>query len=403
MNKKILSVIICGLMCVSFFSACKSEDKNTAPVSVATNVSVYDVGKTDIANTVSYTGTLSPSESVSISAKVGATALSVPVSEGDYVNAGSVILSLDKTDLQNSYRQAQASYNQALTNFNREKTLYESASNVKLATQSYNDAKNSYDRVKQLYDMGGASQVELDSAYTGLVNAEENLKTAESTSSAALDAASAALSSASIAVDIASNSLRNATITAPISGYISVCNVSEGQLVSPGIEIFKIANTKMVDAEINVTETVIPYMEVGGEATVTVTSAKLENIKGIITGVNPVKDQMTGLYNIKISIDNPSGELKSGMVCDVELVLSKHSDIIKIPSEALINSGDDYFVYIAKDDKKAEKVKVTIGISDENYTEIVSGISNGDRVIVSGKDYLSDKNNDIKITGQYKK
>ena len=163
-------------MCVSFFSACKSEDKNTAPVSVATNVSVYDVGKTDIANTVSYTGTLSPSESVSISAKVGATALSVPVSEGDYVNAGSVILSLDRTDLQNSYRQAQASYNQALTNFNREKTLYESASNVKLATQSYNDAKNSYDRVKQLYDMGGASQVELDSAYTGLVNAEENLK-----------------------------------------------------------------------------------------------------------------------------------------------------------------------------------------------------------------------------------
>ncbi len=402
MNKKILSSLICAFLCVTLLSACKSGEENTVPVSVATNVSVYEVGKTDIASTVSYTGTLEPGESVSISAKVGALARSVNADEGDYVSAGSVILSLDKTDLNNAYRQSQAAYNQSLTNYNREKLLFEGGSNLTLAKQSYNDAKNAYERVKSLYDMGGASKVELDGAYTALVSAEENLKTVTSTSSAALDAARAALESAQVSVDIALNALNNATITAPISGYVSVCNVSEGQLVNPGVELFRIANTKMVDAKINVTETVIPYMQTGTEATVSVTSAKLEGIKGIITSVNPVKDQMTGLYSIKISIDNEDGELKAGMLCDVELVLSKLTDIIKIPSEALINSGNEYFVYIAKDDKKAEKVKVTLGISDENYTEIVSGISNGDRVIVSGKDYLSEKNNDIKITEEYK-
>ncbi len=466
MNKNILKTFVCLSLCVSLLSACSSGKNNKEAVTTATNVSVYETKKTDIASTVSYAGTLEAAESVSISAKVGANALSVPVAEGDYVNAGDVLLEMDKTDLQNAYRQAQASYNSALAgynsvvnsstvqaasqvnqallsaqtaydqakaNYDREKSLFDNASNIKLATQGYDDAKSNYDRIKQLFDMGGASQVELDSAYSALVNAEENLKTVKTTQSAALDAAAAALTnaennlktakqnigltetsnkssvetasaslqSAKTALDIASNNLANATIRTPISGYVSKCNVSRGQLVSPGIEIFVITNSNLVDAEINVTESVIPYMEVGGEATVSIPSAKKEGIKGTVTAVNPVKDPMTGMYNIKISIDNTDGELKVGMLCDVDLVLSKLSDIIKVPSEALIVSGDEYFVYIAEGDK-AKKVKVTIGIADEEYTEIISGVANGDSVIVAGKDYLSEKNNDIRVTEEYK-
>lgn len=461
MNNKILKTLLCFGLCVSLFSACSSDKGSKEEITTATNVSVYKTQKSDIVSTVSYAGSLEASESVSIASKVGANALSVHVSEGDYVNAGDVLLELDKTDLQNAYRQAQASYssaaagynsvtnsstvqassqvNQALVaaqtaydqakaNYDREKSLFDNASNTKLASQGYEDAKANYDRVKQLFDMGGASQVELDSAYSTFLNAEENLKTAQTTQSAALDAAKAALTnaennlntarqnigltetanksavatasaslqSALTALDIASNNLSNATLRSPISGYVSKCSVDRGQLVSPGMEIFVITNPDMVDAHINVTESVISYIEVGGEASVSIPSAKKDGIMGIITEVNPVKDPMTGLYGIKVSIDNTQDELKVGMLCDVELVLSKLDDIIKVPSESLIMSGDDYYVYVA-DGNKAKKVKVTIGISDEEYTEIISGIKSGDSVIVDGKDYLSEKNNDIRV------
>ena len=466
MNKKFFKTCISVILCLGLCTACSGGEKNNAQTTTATNVSVYKIKKTDISSTVNYAGTLTAAESVSISAKVGANALGVNVAEGDYVNAGDVLLELDKTDLQSAYRQAhsayssavagyntvtksstvqatsqvnqalasaQTAYEQAKSNYDREKALFENASNIKLATQGYEDAKSNYNRIKQLFDMGGASQVELDSARSALLNAEENLKTVQATQSAAFDAARAALSnaennlksakqnigltetankssvetasaslqSAATALDIASNNLANCTVRSPISGYVSKCNVSKGQLVSPGIEIFVVTNADMVDAEINVTESVIAYMQIGGEASVAIPSAKKDGIKGVITGVNPVKDPMTGLYTVKVSIDNSDDELKVGMLCDVELVLSELHDIIKVPSEALIINDNEYFVYIAEGNK-AKKVKVTIGISDEEYTEIISGLKFGDSVIVSGKDYLSEKNNDIKITQEHK-
>jgi len=466
MNNKLLKSILCVLICVCLFSACGSETEKKETVSTGTNVSVYKVSKTGIKSTVSYSGTLSALENVSISSKIGAKALSVNAKEGDYVEAGTVLLKLDSTDLENAYKQAQAAYNNALANYNsvvnvgtiqatsqtnqalvaaqaaydqakanydREKSLYDNASNVILAQQAYDNAKANYDRIKQLFDMGGASQVELEGAYTQLVSAEQNLLTVKTTESAALNAAtialnnaeaaletakqnvgltetsndsaiasaSAGLASAKTNLDIALSNLSNAVITAPISGYVSKCNVSAGQLVSPGVEIFAITNTDMVNAEIDVTEAVISYLKLGGDAIVDVAGGQVNNYKGVITGLNPVKDQMTGLYNVKVGIDNPEDILKVGMLCDVTLTLSELTDIIKVPSEALITSGDEYFVYVAKGNK-SEKRRVVIGISDEKFTEIIDGLTDGEQVVVSGKDYLSEKNNEINVTEEYK-
>lgn len=466
-NKKILKSMLAVVLCVSLFAACGSQEpEKIEKVSTATNVSIYKVSKTGITSTVSYAGTLSALESVSISSKIGAKALSVNVKEGDFVTAGTVLLTLDSTDLKNAYKQAESAYNSAVANYNsvansgtvqattqtnqaltaaqtaydqakenydREKSLYENASNVILAQQSYNNAKANYDRIKELFDMGGASQVELDNANSQLVTAEENLKTVKTTESAALNAASSALtnaenalssakqnvgltqtsntsaidsayaglSSAKTSLDIASSNLANAIITSPISGYVSNCNVSEGQIVSPGIEIFNITSTDMVNAEINVTESVISYLQLGGSATVDVAGAKVIGHKGSITGLNPVKDQMTGLYNVKVGIDNVDDSLKVGMLCDVTLTLSELTNIVKVPSEALMTNGDEYFVYVANGNK-AEKRRVVIGVSDDEFTEIIDGVKDGEQVIVSGKDYLSEKNNDIKITEEYK-
>lgn len=517
MKKKISALMILLIFAISIFSGC-GEKQQTEQAETGVNVTVYKIKDSSIENKVKYTGTLAACDSVSITSKASAKALSVNVEEGDFVKSGDVLARLDETDLRLSYEQAHAAYNsavagynsvvnsstkqssaqaqqalvsaqsaydQAKTNYDRELTLFNNQSTVKLAEQTYNDAKAAYEREKELYEsntslisaqnayntakdnyermaalyeMGGISKLEfdnakvsydnaaaayetaksstttsMDSAYSRLVSAEENLKTAKASASTALDSAKAALTnaenslanakqnigltananaaaketaaasveSARASLNLASNSVKNATITAPISGYISKCNLSAGQMASPGAEYFVIKNTNILNAEINVTESVIPTINIGTKAIISVTSAKTDNIEGSVTLVNSVKNEQTGLYSVNVAINNDSGDLKAGMLADITLITESLDGIIKVPSEALINNNDKYYVYVA-DGNKANKVSVEVGITDDTYTEITSGISEGDEIVVSGKDFLSETNNEIKITGDYK-
>lgn len=458
MIKKISIFLLC-LSIVSFVGC--SSDENETPESTGINVTVYEVAKSSIASDVSYTGELESSQSVGLISKVSAKAMKVYVKEGDYVEAGDILATLDQTDIRLSYEQALAgyesalasynqvvnstskqqttqasnallnaenAYNQALANYEREKSLYENGSQLKLSEQAYNDAKSNYDRVKQLFDMGGASKIELDGAYSTLLNAEENYKTVKVTSSASFDAAKIALSnaenalksakdnisltqnsvsssvstakagvnSAKASLNIAQNALSNTTIISPISGYVGLCNIKENQMVSQGFEIFQVKNTHLIDATINVTESVIRNIEVGSKAIVNVQSADIMGIEGVCTVVNPIKNDMTGLYTVKVSIDNTDEKINVGMIADITLVTSSKDDIIKVPTNSLINKSGKYYLYIANGNK-AEKREVKIGINDEEYTEILSGLKMGDKVIVDGKDYITDTNNEINI------
>ncbi|MBQ4631068.1 MAG: efflux RND transporter periplasmic adaptor subunit [Clostridia bacterium] len=464
MNKKIIASLLCVVF--AFFCGCGGkEEKVETEVKTGTNVTSYNVQYGDIESVVSYTGTLQASESVNLSAKVSSKAETLFAKEGDYVNAGDTLLQLDKTDIELAYNQAKAAYdsavagynavvnssskqqtsqanqalvnaqtayNQAKTNYDLEKTLYENASNVKIAKQNYDDAKANYDRVVQLFNMGGASQLDVDNAYSAMYSAEQNYISVDATASAPLNAAKLALdnaenalntarenigltegsteasaetaqasvNSAKAALDIAQNNLNNTTITAPISGYISVCSVSEGQLVGAGTPIYEIKNAALVDVEINVTDSIIPMITIGTKANISIPSAKIDNIEGSVTMIDPIKDDMTGLYKIKVSIDNSENRVNVGMVADVKLTTASLSDIIKVPSEALINEADSYFVYVAKDDV-AEKRQIITGVSDGVYTEVVSGLEIDETVVVEGKDYLSETNNEISVTGEW--
>lgn len=514
MRKKYTSIITALILMLSLTSCGKKQTENAAEeTQTGVNVEVFTAQKENISSTVTYTGEIKAGSSVQVTSKVSAKAVSVKVKEGDYVKAGQLLASLDKTDLELTYKQAEASYNSALANlnmtknstaqrnstqaeqnaasaktnyesaltaYNRELALYEQNSVVTLAEQAYNDAVTAYERAKTLYDndtnlisaknayqtakdnyerseglysQGAISKVELDNARTtmenaqaalssaensnkaaldnarsAVVNAEENLKKAKTTASASLDAAKASLEnaknaldsanenigitartnedsiktaeasvqSAKAGLDIAKNNLSNTSITAPIAGYISSKAVNAGQMVSPGVELFSIKNSNTVDAEINVTESVIPNIHDGTRASVSVKSAGISDIDGTVTLVNPVKDERTGMYTVRVSIDNTAGTLKVGMFADITLETNSESGAVVIPSEAVMQSGEELYVYIANG-TKAEKRIVLTGIENNDMIQITDGIYEGEKVIVSGKDYLSETNNEIII------
>lgn len=409
--KKIISIALCAALTVCVGGCGKKKTTAVEEVTTGVNVTVETVAKKTIQNTVTYTGEIKASESTSVSAKASGIAKAVYKEVGDYVNAGETLVVLDDTDYRNAYNSAQAAYNSAVANYNSvingtaKQTKQQLETQLSSAKIEYNNAKTNYDNQKVLYDSGAISKTAFDTAVTRLDNAKLSLDSAQEsydlTTNVVLkenaESAKANVNSAKAALDSASSNLSNTVVTAPISGYISARSANRGQMVAQGIEIFSIKATESVEAQINVTESVIPYVTVGSSANVTIKSAELENIEGTVTTASPTKSAQTGMYTVCVSINNFNGEIKDGMFADVTLTLSESPDALVISSDAVLEDEDGtHYVYLADGDK-ATRVDITQGIVTDEYVEIASGLSENDEVVVSGKEYLSEKNNQIRI------
>ena len=324
----------------------------------------------------------------------------------------------------------------AQQNYDRQKQLRDNNSNVILAQNAYNDAKAAYERTKSLFDMGAATQVALDSAQTAMLQAEENLKTTEVTANASLEAAETSLKnaqealdsaqknydltinvlnpdrektakssvqtaassiqSAKAAYDLAANTLSNTVVRAPISGYVTSSNVTVGQMVQAGSPMVNIIDTHSMDIKLKVTESVVTGISAGSEAQISVKSAEIEGLSGTVATVSPSKDAQTGLFEVTINVPNSEGILKGGMFADVEIITEKYEGLLCIPSTAVVSEDDKSYVYVEQSGNAVKK-EVTLGKSDDTSVEVLSGVSQGENVIVKGKEYITESNTAVKI------
>lgn len=406
--KKIISVLLVLGVALSF-SACGKKDEKKQEVS-ATKVTVYETSSGEISSEVSYTGEIKAAEEGYVTPKSAGIIRQIMVDIGDYVNSGDTLAVLDDTDYRLAYNQALASYNSALAQYNSvtNGSIKQSSNQLQTALASaeieYNNANDNYNRQKALYDAGAISRVALETAETRLKNAEINYNSAKNSYNITINevnkdserSAKAAVDSAKAALENAQNSLNNTVITAPVSGYVATNNANIGQMAAQGSPLFVIKSSDTVNAEVSVTETVIPYISVGTEASVSVESAGIENITGMVTEVNTVKDEKTGMYTVRIGIDNNDGKLKIGMFADIVMKTQSVKDAVVIPSDSLILEEDSYYVYVVNGDK-AEKRTVKTGVENGDFTQITSGLKNGEKVVVTGKEYLSETNNKVKI------
>jgi RND family efflux transporter MFP subunit len=243
-----------------------------------------------------------------------------------------------------------------------------------------------------------AAKNTLDKAASALNQAKENINLTAVSNKNSIATASASLESAKAALETAKNNLNNTKIKAISSGYVASKSVEVGQMAAAGTQLFTIKNTNTLVAEIEITETVIPFVSEGTKAVVNVSSAGAEDINGTVTLVNPVKNEQSGMYKVQVAVENNDSKLKIGMFAEVVLVTRTSEAAIVIPTDAILIEGEKSYVYIAMPDgKTAKKREITVGIESDSTSEIIDGIEIGDRVIISGQDYLSEENNEINI------
>ena len=184
--------------------------------------------------------------------------------------------------------------------------------------------------------------------------------------------------------------LMKTEILAPFDGTVVDIGVKENDQLSAFDYSSKTAvylvDTRTVKMEGVVDEVDIYKVEVGQEAIITVDALPGVELKGKVTFISPFGNQTTGVveFPVTISLDPTETPLKGGLTATGDIIIAEHKDILLVPNRAIKGSAGNYWVDVVTDEKKmtTENRLVTLGSQDEQFTEIVSGLSGGEKVIV---------------------
>jgi RND family efflux transporter MFP subunit len=381
-------VVIGGIVVVKgkVFSGGKTASTTAVAVS-KTSVEAKTVKTVEKNSGDTYKATLEAYQQGIVSSKVSAKVVSIAVENGQYVNAGDTLVTLDDQDIRNNIKTAQAQLQTYQNQLNSSQVAMEK---LKI---NVDDAKRNYDRQKVLFDKKAISQTDLEAA-------EKTLNTAQAdynSGNASIQTAQSNIGAQNVTISNYQDNLNNTVIKAPISGVISDKALNIGQMVSQGTALAKVNDISSVYATIQVPQEKISGIKIGQAATVTVDGGD-KKYDGVIQNMDLSADTSARVFNSKIKIDNGDKSLFPGIFGKVQLISDQKTEIITVPINALVGSEGNYSVFI-NDNGKAKKQKITIGETDENNVEITSGVKNGDTVICSNTGSLQD-GNEIEVTSK---
>lgn len=176
-------------------------------------------------------------------------------------------------------------------------------------------------------------------------------------------------------------------MNAPMAGIIDARNVNLGQAVAPNTVLFHISDRSKLIAVAKVYEEDLGKIKVGQTAEIHVLSYPQQTFTGKVTLIEPNLDPLTRTVNVQILLDNPKDLLKPGMFIRANIILAENKSALVIPNSAIIEANNEKFVF-KKQGNVYEHVIVKTGISDNDYTEILSGLVAGDEIVTQGNRQL---------------
>jgi Cu(I)/Ag(I) efflux system membrane fusion protein len=186
----------------------------------------------------------------------------------------------------------------------------------------------------------------------------------------------------------------------PATGDIVEKKVIQGQRVMAGDELFRIADHSNVWVVAEVAEADVGEIKVGMRAIVTLRAFPAEPQEGVVSFIYPeMMNPDTRTITVRIELPNPDGKLKTGMYADVVFQADGKAPAIAVPDSAIIDSGTRQVVLVAKGDGRFEPREVKLGRRGESYTEITSGLTVGEEVVISAT-FLIDAESNLKAALQ---
>jgi len=299
-----------------------------------------------------FSGTIRGERQSELTSNLTTRVLEVHVTEGDEVSEGDLLITLDPDD---------AAYGAAMGGYRQTK-------------EQYNQAYRDYVRVKELYEAGAVSKQDYEAA-----------RTAFEVYRATYDAASELVK-----------------ITSPMDGTVTEVTVSEGDPVSPGDILATVAVIDTIRIESYTSAEKTRLIEPGLSARVVVDMPDGEKtVEGVVESVSLSANRDTGLFEIKVVLDNEEGLLKPGVVERFDILVFTADDALTVPRDAIVTEGDARYIYTVITDKNsngdgnpslptAHLQPVTLGWETDELVQIQDGLETGEMIVKRGQNKLVD-------------
>jgi HlyD family secretion protein len=354
------------------------------------------VERGDLAKSVVATGKVEPITKVEVKSKASGIVTKLFVDTGDKVKKGQLLAQLDKVEIEAQVEQSRAALQAADAN----RTSAEADSQRAKVDAEGPDVpllKRGYDRALGMAKDGVVSQSALDDAdkdYKMALNKQNVAKAQVTVLQAKIAQAQAQVAEDRANLQQLEEQLGYTDIESPIDGVILSRDVEMGDAVSSILVlgssatlVMTLGDTSQVYVKGKVDESDIGKVYLGQAARIKVESFKDKTFNGVVTKISPMgveKDNVT-TFEVRVSINNPGGELKAEMTANAEIVLEEHPKVLQIPEGAIMYDKDkkasvDVPDPSAKDGMR--KVAVNIGISNGAKTEVLSGLKEGDQVVL---------------------
>jgi HlyD family secretion protein len=410
-NQKILKILVPAVILLLIFSVV-GKKAGWFGKAATVKVAVENAEIRTIVETITANGKIQPEKEVKITPDVSGEIVELTVREGDHVEKGQLLLRI-KPDIYISQKDRSMA------------AISSARARLAQAEAQYIQAELSYKRTKQLFDEQAISKSEFEQA-----------EASYSVAKAEVDAAKYSVISAEASLKEANETLIKTSIYAPMTGTVSMLLVELGERVAgtgmmAGTEMLRVADLSRMEAQVEVNENDIPRVKLGDTATIEVDAYVDYKFKGIVTEMaNSAKttgvsaDQVTN-FDVKILVLSESYKdltdkgnshpLRPGMSATVDIRTEIKPGIITVPIQSVttrtdttevtstVSDEDIRTLVFITDGERALAKDVKTGIQDNNYIEIISGVSEGERVISAPFSAISKKLSDSTLIEIVKK
>jgi membrane fusion protein (multidrug efflux system) len=350
----LVAVLAISAMVTWMFANLRSE-KEAAVETASTDardeimVQVQAVEHKELVFSVTAAGTVTPQRRVTVSAEVGAKVLSNAVGEGAAVRAGDRLIRLDDREIRLQIQEASSS----------------------VSREQVDLAKSDYERKERLFADGAVTRSSLDQAKNQYLSLDSAYRTAQARIAQLRERAD------------------KTNITSPLTGVVAQLLVEPGEFVGPGTPLAVIEDMEEVLVVVEVPDRDVVRLRPLQVVEATTDAYPGRVFQGVIERVGSVANPVTRSFEIEARVGNPEGEMRSGMITTIRILLDKRRCLV-VPASALLDEREGEARVLLVSGGTARSVEVGIGSRQDRDVELVQGLAEGDEVVVNGHDQVRD-------------
>jgi len=325
------------------------EEPSTEGAPDQVMVQVQRVEQKELVFSVTAGGTITPQRRVTVSAEVPARVLQTTVANGAAVRAGAMLVRLDDREIRLQIEEARSS----------------------VSREQVDLAKADFERKERLFADGAVTRSALDQAKNRYLTLDSAYRTAEARIAQLRERAA------------------KTRVNAPLTGVVAQLLVEPGEFVGPGAPLVVIEDMEEVLVVVEVADRDVVRLRPLQVIEATSDAFPGRIFQGVVERVGSVANPVTRGFEVEARIGNPEGELRSGMITTIRIVLDKRRCLV-VPARALLDDRESEARVLVVSDGTARSVLVGIGRRQDRDVEVLRGLVEGDEVVVYGHDQVRD-------------